>query len=215
MIFRNKVIFCGESASGKTTVIEKYEGTYMNTPPATVGVSFHCVKNKNRYYDIWDCCGSEHFQAIINVYFKKADRIYIFIRGDTVNYDEVAQNYFNRIEKYQTINPEVHVVLTYTNNEDLANADMKVSDYLKGVSSVLYVNINDNESVRNFIDNFVTYSPEMEYVDNTKITFGKFPIERSESGDDKDEKEELSDTELAKLIYYQMSPRRQDCCILS
>lgn len=81
----SKVIFIGDSRSGKTSIIKRYQDDEFNyTPQTTIGVDFTIkeieaskTQPNNIKMQIWDTAGQERFESVVKLYFKSAYAIVI------------------------------------------------------------------------------------------------------------------------------------------
>ncbi len=74
----SKVIFIGDSRSGKTSIISRYQDNeFYKDPRTTIGVDF-TIKEidaappsqpSNIKMQIWDTAGQERFESVIKLYF--------------------------------------------------------------------------------------------------------------------------------------------------
>jgi small GTP-binding protein len=75
-----KVLLCGNSSTGKTSLIKKYIDNEINENTiSTIGVDYNSkifkIKEKLIKIMIWDTAGQERFRSIISCYFKGAHGI--------------------------------------------------------------------------------------------------------------------------------------------
>ena len=75
-----KVLLCGNSSTGKTSLIKKYIDNKINENTiSTIGVDYNSkifkIKEKLIKIMIWDTAGQERFRSIISCYFKGAHGI--------------------------------------------------------------------------------------------------------------------------------------------
>jgi small GTP-binding protein len=72
-----KVVFLGESGTGKTSIITRYiDRTFSGTPTPTVGCSGHTIEYpyRDRFLNlvIWDTAGQELYRSLTPVYYRNA-----------------------------------------------------------------------------------------------------------------------------------------------
>ena len=137
-----KVTFVGDSRSGKTSLIKRYQDNEFNSDPTTtIGVDFTIKEvpptktNPNHHkLQIWDTAGQERFTNIITHYFRNSYTIVIVF--DLTNRDS-----FNHIKSWiKTVRaeyePEHYIVVG--NKSDLIKqrkiSELEVHEYLAEVS---------------------------------------------------------------------------------
>lgn len=77
-----KVILCGESSVGKTTLMGKLSGLYNGIPDPTMSCNF---SNITAQYDgkevdmsFWDTAGQEQYRSLVKIFFRGAD-VVVFV----------------------------------------------------------------------------------------------------------------------------------------
>ena len=85
-----KIILLGDSGTGKTSLINSFEGkNFLEQTTSTIGAQYirDIIKINNNIYHlhIWDTAGQEQFRSVSKIYFKGAD-IIIFVY-DITNID--------------------------------------------------------------------------------------------------------------------------------
>ena len=71
----SKVIFCGDSSVGKTSIIEKLinrNNDIRNMKPTTP-VAFSTLKLNDMTLNLWDTAGQETYRSLIKIYFREAN----------------------------------------------------------------------------------------------------------------------------------------------
>lgn len=73
-----KVILCGNSSVGKTTLIQRLSNQIKDTPPnPTMGAGFASfnteVDGKDVPLNLWDTAGQEQYRSLIKIYFRGAE----------------------------------------------------------------------------------------------------------------------------------------------
>ena len=80
----SKVVLCGDTAVGKTTILNCILQKDVTVPPGeTMGVGFASViykgNGEDMHINVWDTAGQETYRSLVNVYFKNADvAIFVF-----------------------------------------------------------------------------------------------------------------------------------------
>lgn len=100
-VVTHKVIFVGDSAVGKTAIINQYIYGSANTEHnATVGIDFFAkmIKNGNEMVrmQIWDTAGQEKFHSLIPSYVRNST-VAVFV------YDITSRASFDNIERWHTM----------------------------------------------------------------------------------------------------------------
>ncbi|OHT11793.1 Ras-related protein Rab-35 [Tritrichomonas foetus] len=82
MITNYKVLLCGESSVGKTTIMQKVTSEYGGIPTPTMGCGFgnisEYVDGQEIAINFWDTAGQEQFRSLIKIYFRGA-KIVLFV----------------------------------------------------------------------------------------------------------------------------------------
>lgn len=72
-----KVILCGESSVGKTTLMCKLSGLYNGIPDPTMSCNFSNIKaeydGKEVNMSFWDTAGQEQYRSLVKIFFHGAD----------------------------------------------------------------------------------------------------------------------------------------------
>lgn len=114
----SKVTFIGDSRSGKTSIIKRYQDKkFQKNPHTTIGVDF-TIKEinasppsqpSNIKMQIWDTAGQERFESVVRLYFKSSYAIVIVF--DLTNPDSFLHivNWIKTVrQEYQ---PETFIVV--------------------------------------------------------------------------------------------------------
>ena len=109
-----KIILIGDSAVGKTNIMNKYlKGTFNENTKATVGVEFGSklfnIENHKIKAQIWDTAGQEKYKAITGAYYKGS-------KGAFVVYDITRKETFESTDKWindlkVTADPKINIIL--------------------------------------------------------------------------------------------------------
>ncbi|KAH0792783.1 Rab family GTPase [Histomonas meleagridis] len=89
-----KVVFCGNSTVGKTTLIRQItKGDVDPENESTIGVAFTTYeqnfKGQTFRLNLWDTAGQEQYRSLVNIYFRGADVVVIVF--DLSNYESFEQ----------------------------------------------------------------------------------------------------------------------------
>mmetsp|Transcript_6101 Transcript_6101/g.8886 ORF Transcript_6101/g.8886 Transcript_6101/m.8886 type:complete len:220 (+) Transcript_6101:115-774(+) len=123
--FRFKILFIGDSAVGKTSLLQVYfENKNDTSTKPTVGVDFmrdtkivtHRREKKKLCLTIWDTAGQERFRTLISSYFRSSHAallVYDVSRPETF---EHVENWNDQIDQYSTY-PNIVKVLIGNKND--------------------------------------------------------------------------------------------------
>lgn len=124
-----RIVTLGTSATGKTSITNRYVNNDFNeTPISTIGASFLIKKiyrpnGKSVRFDIWDTCGMERYNSIAPIYYKAA-------RVCLVVYDITNRTTFEKAQTWVAIllqEANIDVIIALIGNKiDLAD-DRSVS----------------------------------------------------------------------------------------
>lgn len=91
---RVKMVFLGNSSTGKTSIVHRIlHDNFSSDGESTIGASFATFKLDNITYEIWDTAGQERYNSLVPMYTRNAE-IIIFV-FDLTNLDTI-----NRFDSY-------------------------------------------------------------------------------------------------------------------
>lgn len=155
---RKKIIFVGDSNSGKTSSIYTFKDNKQNIEP-TIGVNFFSFRSNNIYYDIWDTSGNKKFTDIINIYFQNVDSVFLFVNIDknTEKINNDVEKFYKNIKKQlkqkNSHKPNCKLFLVINKCINLPNYKLKIiKDKIGGkfhnvFHNILFINCIDFNSV--------------------------------------------------------------------
>ena len=116
-----KILTLGETQVGKTSILIKYtEGSFSETPLATIGVDFQVKKvnlqGKQIEVQIWDSAGQEKFKSISKQYYNKAHGVLLVYDITNQESYESIKGWIKEIKQNTQILP---VILLIGNKNDL------------------------------------------------------------------------------------------------
>ncbi|VVU95588.1 Ras family [seawater metagenome] len=117
-----KVTFVGDTAVGKTSIIEKYIlGRFDEFKEATIGAAYSCknvlLETQNVKLEIWDTAGQERFRSLVPMYYRQADVIVlVYSITNLISYESID---FWLDEIYKTIGNENYSIFIVGNKCDL------------------------------------------------------------------------------------------------
>lgn len=101
---RFKVIFIGNSNTGKTSIIAKLNDNEITNPSSTIGFEYSDIVSieKNITLELWDTAGQERYKSMISTFFRQMDACIIVY--DITNYKsyEDIQYWLSEINNYNT-----------------------------------------------------------------------------------------------------------------
>jgi Ras-related protein Rab-1A len=110
-----KILTLGETQVGKTSILIKYtEGTFSETPLATIGVDFQVkkvnIQGKQIEVQIWDSAGQEKYRSISKQYYNRAQGILLVY--DITNRDTFSamKHWIKDIENQVQTNPQIVLI---------------------------------------------------------------------------------------------------------
>lgn len=119
-----KVVILGESAVGKTSIINRYINNSFNpecmtTPGASYAskTMFFEEYNKNIKFDLWDTAGQEKFRSLTKIFYKEtsvAVLVYDITRKET--FEEVQKYWYPQIKENS---PKKTIIAIAANKGDL------------------------------------------------------------------------------------------------
>ena len=110
-----KLSALGETQVGKTSILIKYtEGTFSESPLATIGVDFQVkketVQGKQIEVQIWDSAGQEKYRSISKQYYNRAQGIllvYDITKRDTFS---AIKHWLKDIDSQVQTNPQIVLI---------------------------------------------------------------------------------------------------------
>lgn len=76
IVRRMKVVFIGDSGTGKTSIIRKYvDGQFVPTTPTIASACYTCTvkyEEKDCPVNIWDTAGQENYHSLASLYWRNA-----------------------------------------------------------------------------------------------------------------------------------------------
>lgn len=96
-----KVIFCGDAAVGKSTLIMRIcEGKFFSNAQSTLGVDYQTkqidVDGKRVALQLWDTAGQERFRSVTKSFFRRCD-------GVILVYDATCESSFLNVREWINI----------------------------------------------------------------------------------------------------------------
>jgi small GTP-binding protein len=105
-----KVVICGDSGCGKTSIVtKKITGDHNLNVETTIGACFNKIKIDNYDLNIWDTAGQERFRSLIPLYFRQGQ---IFIVIFDISRDETFNNITSWVKEIgmHVVDPVIIVV---------------------------------------------------------------------------------------------------------
>ena len=81
-VTRHKIIFVGDTATGKTSIIDRIiDNPFNDSPEYTIGIDFMSknirFRGQNIKIQIWDTCGQERYKGLIPLYVRNSFIVFI------------------------------------------------------------------------------------------------------------------------------------------
>ena len=103
-----KILVCGNSLTGKTSLVNKYINNNTSNVVSTIGVDYNSknfeIEGKKIKVMIWDTAGQERFRSIISAYFRGA-------HGILLVFDVSHRKSFDDLKFWMS------TIMVYTENE--------------------------------------------------------------------------------------------------
>lgn len=146
MSVRIKCVILGDEAVGKTSLVNRYiKGKFDQYNETTIGASFNCkpvtIENKEYRIDIWDTAGQERYRAMVPLYYRQSNIVFICVDLSKVNVRECFEYWFNKLNEIEV--------------------DDKRVVYLVGTKSDIKLDILDYEL------NFITDNYKINYIETS------------------------------------------------
>jgi small GTP-binding protein len=143
----SKVTFIGDSKSGKTSIIKRYqENQFSRDTQTTIGVDF-TIKEidasppeqpSNLKMQIWDTAGQEKFAPIIRLYFRNSyAMVIVFDLTNPFSFEHIINWIRSVREEYE---PEIYVVVG--NKSDLKRKRVVTKQYIHSTLSAIKPTFN-------------------------------------------------------------------------
>tara|TARA_B100001093_G_scaffold244007_1_gene233696 strand:+ start:154 stop:759 length:606 start_codon:yes stop_codon:yes gene_type:complete len=124
VVFRIKCVVLGNCNAGKTSLLSRYlNNTYYDYSETTIGCSFNnkkIVKDNDEYIiDIWDTAGQERYRALMPMYYRNSDLIFLCFDLSSDSSISKSFNYWiKEIEKNNNVeNKTVVIIGTKSDNK--------------------------------------------------------------------------------------------------
>jgi len=130
MSYNYKIVFIGDSAVGKTSIVYWLQNKMHRTTDfdTTIGASFVIVKmtynDNNIKLHIWDTAGQERYHSMIRIYYRNA--ICCICVFDVTNLKSF-QNIEYWINEYESNNTNKHFIYLFANKCDIPETMWKIT----------------------------------------------------------------------------------------
>jgi small GTP-binding protein len=117
-----KVVLCGTSFVGKTSILQRYcYGCFNPTMPPTMGADFvahtvHCASGEVKLH-IWDTAGQEHYQAICSLFFRSSSLAFVVYDVTTEKPLPDVQRWIDRVRDTE----KNAIIVVFGNKIDLVD----------------------------------------------------------------------------------------------
>ena len=104
-----KVVFIGDSGTGKSSlIIRKLKNKFEETQ-STIGAGYNQLKVNNLVLNLWDTAGQERFKSLIPIFFRGGDMFIIVYDITNVYSFNNIQYWIDEINKH-SVNPLIMIV---------------------------------------------------------------------------------------------------------
>lgn len=123
-----KVVLCGDTNVGKTSLMRAFMGQPFKTPEVTIAAAFttkEVVVGPNTVtLGLWDTAGQERFRGLAPIYFRQANGIIVvFDATDEVTFANACEKWIPMARANTGLEDEHVCVVLVANKVDLPNAD--------------------------------------------------------------------------------------------
>lgn len=175
-----KIIFIGESTTGKTSIVQRMKlGSFDENSISTIGSCFVQFNNEGQNCTIWDTAGQERYNALLPMYFKNAQLV-IFVfdvsKVTSINYIKIYITHLQNMDNYKIIFIGNKIDLV---TEDVINIFKEKISLLDGLLPVkIYDYIFVSAKKGNNFDMLkkLLYKCGKEITPNTNFNFNDNPI---------------------------------------
>lgn len=162
-VTRHKIIFVGDVAVGKTSIIARIiDNPFSDKYIQSIGVDF-CSKNiryrgKNVKLQIWDTAGQEKYKSLIPSYIRNASIVFlVYDISNRESFDNVA-NWIQFIRKIEN-----SLIVLVGNKLDLSNKEVNIEegeDYAKKEGLQFYeISAKTNQGIKTMFYSVVAELP--------------------------------------------------------
>lgn len=140
-----KVVFLGESAVGKTSIINRYsQGEFVPDQSSTIGACFTMKKvtlenNTEIKLKIWDTAGQERFRALTPMYYRDAQIAILVFAIDDRNSFEKLPNWIDDLHRDTKVMPPLIIVANKTDLKDKKQVTTEEAEEFAEKSGVSYM----------------------------------------------------------------------------
>ena len=173
-----KVIFLGDTCTGKTAILNKYMNNFFPiTFSSTIGVDFFIktldYNNINYKLHIWDTAGQEKFSAIVRTYYKGAAiAVMVYDVTDRKTFKHV-ENWIDIFYEYSNSSKPILIVGNKTDLEHKRQVSYKEGAELAEQydANFLEVSAKNGTNINKIFDNIV------EKINNLLVIKGNHYLE--------------------------------------
>ena len=95
---RIKYVFLGDEGIGKTSLILRYtHGIFLQYSESTIGCAFNAkpikIDNTDVRIDIWDTAGQERYRAMMPMYYRNSDVVFLCVDLSKISVMETYKNW--------------------------------------------------------------------------------------------------------------------------
>lgn len=161
-ILNYKVVICGKTYTGKTSIIKRYtnhqfiEMYFASTLPMTVS---HEYKDQNGKYqlDIWDTAGAEEWQSL-NTHIYHGSHVIIFVAAynSKESIKEIVEKWLPLLN--ESVGPDEYIPILAINKIDIEDeaeipTEEEIEEIRKALNAELfYVSAKENKNISELFD---------------------------------------------------------------
>ena len=129
----HKVVLIGDSAVGKSSIVNSLFDRYKESESSTIGCAYHLYKS-NKFktsLGLWDTAGQERFRSIIKMYFRNAHAvIFVFDLVNPKTFENIENwiDHVDKIVKNERVKPFKYLVGA---KDDLVKEEPNVLKYIE------------------------------------------------------------------------------------
>jgi len=152
VVFRIKCVILGNCNAGKTSLLSRYlNNTYYDYSETTIGCSFNnkkIVKDNDEYIiDIWDTAGQERYRALMPMYYRNSDLIFLCFDLSSDSSISKSFNYWiKEIEKNNNVENKT-VVIIGTKSDNKSNLIINEIKELIKEKKYMYFETSSKENI--------------------------------------------------------------------
>lgn len=166
-----KVVFIGESGTGKTSIINHSSSNHPRNTLPTVGCAFTPKKvthnNKNILLGIWDTAGQEKYQSMSSIYFRNAlICVLVFDLSDISSFDKLLL-WKNFCDNSNKVTPIYILVGNKSDSPSWEVSDKKIINFcaVNNISHYVQTSAHNGTGIKRLFDKMAEEASIFEFDD--------------------------------------------------